>query len=43
MVKILGTTNEGIKDSFQEEDSLLFARYITKVINQLKWGISKKD
>lgn len=42
VVKFLGTIYEGIKGSFQEEDSFLFARNVTKVINQLKWAISKK-
>lgn len=42
MVKFLGTIYEGIKGSFQEEDSFLFAQNVTKVINQLKWAISKK-
>lgn len=43
VVKILGTISECTKDSFQEEDSFLFAWNLMEVINQLKWGISKKD
>lgn len=35
--------NAGIKDGFQAEESLLFAWNVTKVISQLKQGISKKD
>lgn len=36
MVKILGASNEGIKGSFQEDDSFVFVQSLTEVFKQLK-------